>query len=158
MYNAHVLFFVSYLCFWQSSACSSIAKPGKHFLIETDDAPEKGGADDYQWRPGGNGRPTGDYQWGPVAKGGKKECDANKKWCTVETEKKDCEPNKKSINGGSISNSACQRIHGSTDPRCQPKIWWRFCTCQPSGKEVECYVIHFPKPTRNRKPKSKVSV
>ena len=37
--------FVSYLWFWQSAACSSIAKPGKHFLIETDDAPEEDGAD-----------------------------------------------------------------------------------------------------------------
>ena len=33
--------------FWQSFACSSFAKPGKHFLIETDDAAEEeGGADD----------------------------------------------------------------------------------------------------------------
>ena len=70
LHNAHVSF-VSYLGVWQSSACSSFAKPGKHFLIETEDAPEKGGADDYQnWGAGGNGRPTGDYQWKPQGPGG----------------------------------------------------------------------------------------
>ena len=34
---------------WQSSAYSSIAKPGKHFLIETDDAAED--QKDYEGRP-----------------------------------------------------------------------------------------------------------
>ena len=33
--------FVSNLWFWQRFACSSFAKPGKHFLIETDDAAEE---------------------------------------------------------------------------------------------------------------------
>ena len=33
--------FVSNLWFWQRFACSSFAKPSKHFLIETDDAAEE---------------------------------------------------------------------------------------------------------------------
>ena len=67
-YLKHYLFLI---CGFDKVACSSFAKPGKHFLIETDDAPEKGGADDYQnWGPGGNGRPTGDYQWKPQGPGG----------------------------------------------------------------------------------------
>ena len=92
-------------------ACFSITKPGKHFLIETDDTPEEGGSDkskDYARR-------------GPFICYVITDTHVHRRPCIllvhffpVDREKKDCEAN------------------------AQWKEGCKSCTCQPDGREVVC--------------------
>jgi len=114
-----------------------IAKPGEHFLIETDDAPEEE-TDDAPQEDGSD--KSNDY----AIQREIKDCEPNKKW-KEGCQSCSCTPNGKEVvcdalgcQDGNSNDYAVGREKKDCEANKKWKEGCKSCTCQPDGKEVVC--------------------